>query len=64
MENKEFDYKNNPMNFDIRRDDKKKPQFLVNYNLIDVDSIEKIVEKSVNLIEKYPYYDFEFRIEC
>lgn len=64
MENKEIDYKNIPEIFDIGRDVKKKPQFLVNYNLIDVDSIEKIVEKSANLIEKYPYYDFEFRIEC
>lgn len=64
MDNKEIDYKNIPEIFDIRRDSRKKQKFLVTYNLIDVDSLEKIVEKSVKLIDKYPDYDFEFRIEC
>lgn len=65
MDNKEiYDYKNIPEIFDIRRDSRKKQKFLVTYNLIDVDSLENIVEKSAKLIEEYPDYDFEFRIEC
>lgn len=64
MENKEIDYKNIPEIFDIGRDDKKEKKFSITYNLIDVDCLEKIVEKSAKLIEEYPDYDFEFRIEC
>lgn len=64
MENKEIDYKNIPEIFDNGRDDKKEKKFSITYNLIDVDSLEKIVEKSAKLIEEYPDYDFEFRIEC
>ena len=64
MNNKEFDYKNTPEFFDISRDAKRKQNFLVTYNLIDVDSLEKIIEKSAKLIEQYPDYDFEFRIDC
>lgn len=65
MDNKEiYDYKNIPEIFDIRRDSRKKQKFLVTYNLVDVDSLEKIVEKSAKIIEEYPDYDFEFRIEC
>lgn len=64
MENKEIDYKNIPEIFDNGRDDKKEKKFSITYNLIDVDCLEKIVEKSAKLIEEYPDYDFEFRIEC
>ena len=64
MDNKEIDYKNIPEIFDIGRDDKKEKKFSITYNLIDVDSLENIVEKSAKLIEEYPDYDFEFRIEC
>ena len=64
MNNKEINYKNISEIFDISRDSRKKQKFLVTYNLIDVDSLEKIVEKSAKLIEEYPDYDFEFRIEC
>lgn len=64
MDNKEFDYKDTPEVFDISRDGKRKQNFLVTYNLIDVDSLEKIIEKSAKLIEQYPDYDFEFRIDC
>ncbi len=64
MENKEIDYKNIPEIFEIGRDDKKEKKFSITYNLIDVDCLEKIVEKSAKLIEEYPDYDFEFRIEC
>lgn len=64
MNNKEFDYKNIPVVFYINRGDKRKQNFLVTYNLIDVDSLEKVIEKSAELLEQYPDYDFEFRIEC
>lgn len=64
MENKEIDYKNIPEIFDNGRDDKKEKKFSITYNLIDVDCLENIVEKSAKLIEEYPDYDFEFRIEC
>lgn len=64
MENKEIDYKNIPEIFDNGRDDKKEKKFSITYNLIDVDCLEKIVEKSAKLIEEYPDYDFEFKIEC
>ena len=64
MDNKEIDYKNIPEIIDIGRDDKKEKKFSITYNLIDVDSLENIVEKSAKLIEEYPDYDFEFRIEC
>ena len=64
MDNKEIDYKNIPEIFDNGRDDKKEKKFSITYNLIDVDCLEKIVEKSAKLIEEYPDYDFEFRIEC
>lgn len=64
MHNKEIDYKNIPEIIDIGRDDKKEKKFSITYNLIDVDSLENIVEKSAKIIEEYPDYDFEFRIEC